>query len=115
VQVHRRRPRLLAGLVVLAALLGLPAGPAADSVVVSADPVNTTPNVLDGQVNAIARAGGKMIVGGSFTQVRRGGGAIMTRNNIFAFDPATGAIDTSFGPGIDGINWASQGLFVLAT
>ena len=69
-QAHRRR-RLLAGLVVLAALLGLPAGPAAavnlaHPVVVGADPVNTTPNVLDGQVNAIARAGGKMVVGGSF-------------------------------------------------
>jgi hypothetical protein len=107
VQVHRPRPRLLAGLVVLAVLLGLPAGPAAavnlaHSVVVSADPANTTPNVLDGQVNAIARAGGKMIVGGSFTQVRRGGGAIMTRNNVFAFDPATGAIDTSFAPSLNG-------------
>ena len=33
--------------------------------------------------------------------MRRGGGAIMARNNIFAFDPATGAIDTSFAPSLN--------------
>jgi hypothetical protein len=88
-------------------LLGLLAGPAAavnvaHSVVVSADPVGTTPNVLDGQVNAIVQVGGKMIAGGTFTQVRRGGGPILTRNNIFAFDPATGNIDTAFVPSLNG-------------
>jgi hypothetical protein len=103
----RQRRRLLAGAAVLAVLLGLLAGPAAavnvaHSVVVSADPVGTTPNVLDGQVNAIVQAGGKMIAGGTFTQVRRGGGPILTRNNIFAFDPATGAIDTAFVPSVNG-------------
>jgi len=88
-------------------LLGLLAGPAAGvnvahSVVVSADPVGTTPNVLDGQVNAIVQVGGKMIAGGTFTQVRRGGGPILTRNNIFAFDPTTGNIDTAFVPTVNG-------------
>ena len=105
-RVHRQR-RLLAGSAVLAALLGLLAGPAAGvnvahSVVVSADPVGTTPNVLDGQVNAIVQVGGKMIAGGTFTQVRRGGGPILTRNNIFAFDPTTGNIDTAFVPTVNG-------------
>jgi hypothetical protein len=71
-------------------------------VVVSADPVGTTPNVLDGQVNAIVQVGGKMIAGGTFTQVRRGGGPILTRNNIFAFDPTTGNIDTAFVPTVNG-------------
>jgi hypothetical protein len=104
---NRQRRRLLAGSAVLAALLGLLAGPAAGvnvahSVVVSADPVGTTPNVLDGQVNAIVQVGGKMIAGGTFTQVRRGGGPILTRNNIFAFDPATGTIDTAFVPTVNG-------------
>jgi hypothetical protein len=106
-RLDRQRRRLLAGSAVLAVLLGLLAGPAAavnvaHSVVVSADPVGTTPNVLDGQVNAIVQVGGKMIAGGSFTQVRRGGGPILTRNNIFAFDPATGNIDTAFVPGLNG-------------
>jgi hypothetical protein len=106
-RVHRQRRRLLAGSAVLAVLLGLLAGPAAavnvvHSVVVSADPVGTTPNVLDGQVNTIVQVGGKMIAGGNFTQVRRGGGPILTRNNIFAFDPATGAIDTAFVPSVSG-------------
>jgi hypothetical protein len=94
-------------LVVVAAVLALPAVPAAavnqaHTVVVGADPVNTTPNVLDGQVNTIAQVGGRMVVGGTFTQVRKGGGAILTRNNIFAFDPATGTIDTAFAPSLNG-------------
>jgi hypothetical protein len=107
--VHRirQRRRPLAGAAVLAVLVGLLAGPAAavnvpHSVVVSADPVGTTPNVLDGQVNAIVQVGDKMIAGGTFTQVRRGGGPILTRNNIFAFDPTTGAIDTAFVPSLNG-------------
>jgi beta-propeller uncharacterized protein DUF5122 len=88
-------------------MLALVAKPAAGvnvahSVVVNPDPVGTTPNVLDGQVNAIAQVGGRMVVGGTFTQVRRGGQAIQTRNNIFAFDTATGNIDTGFVPALNG-------------
>jgi hypothetical protein len=107
VQIHRQRRRLLAGLVLVAAALGLPAGPAAavnqaHAVVVGADPVNTTPNVLDGRVNAIVQVGNRMVVGGSFTQVRRGGGPILARNNIFTFDPANGNIDSAFVPSLNG-------------
>jgi hypothetical protein len=88
-------------------MLALVAKPAAGvnvahSVLVNPDPVGTTPNVLDGQVNAIAQVGSRMVVGGTFTQVRRGGQAIQTRNNIFAFDTATGDIDTGFVPALNG-------------
>jgi hypothetical protein len=105
--VIRQRRRLLTGFVLVAALLGLVGQPAtavnvAHSVVVNPDPVAWTPNVLDGRVYAIAQVGSKMIVGGTFTQVRRGGGPILTRNNIFAFDTATGNIDTAFVPALNG-------------
>jgi hypothetical protein len=105
--VTRQRRRRLAGLVLVAALLGLAAQPAAGlnvahPVVVNPDPVAWTPNVLDGRVYAIAQVGNKMIVGGTFTQVRRGGGPILTRNNIFAFDAGNGNIDTAFVPALNG-------------
>ena len=42
-------------------------------------------------------------MGGKFTQVKRWNQpAVFTRNNIFAYDKATGAIDTSFVPQLDG-------------
>ena len=42
-------------------------------------------------------------MGGKFTQVKRyNQAALFTRNNIFAYDKATGAIDTTFVPELDG-------------
>ena len=41
--------------------------------VVSADPVNTTPHVLDGTVRAIAAVGSRVYVGGTFTTVVNAG------------------------------------------
>ena len=56
-------------------------------------------NILDGQVNAILQMGTKVIVGGTFTQVRRAGFSVsFTRNYLFAFDMNTGVIDTNFVP-----------------
>lgn len=73
------------------------------SVVVSDDPVNWTPNIRDGQVNAILQIGTKVVVGGTFTTVRRANTqADLTRNYIFAFDMGTGAIDPSFVPQLTG-------------
>ncbi|MFC0036739.1 PKD domain-containing protein [Actinomadura rayongensis] len=71
--------------------------------VVNADPVDYTPQVQDGEVKSIVKIGGKIYVGGSFTQVKEPGGGkpILTRNRMFAFDAATGAIDPNFTPDVD--------------
>ncbi|MGV9771552.1 hypothetical protein [Streptosporangium sp. NPDC003464] len=93
--------------VLAAALMLLPAGVAAagttkHSKVVSADPVDTTPHVLDGIVNAIALVGGTVVVGGWFSQVRDAGDAtVLERDNIFAYDLATGRILPDFAPYLD--------------
>ena len=87
-----------------AAAVGLPYSPAAavqasHSVIVSADPVDWSPNVLDGSVKAIAQVGNEIVVGGNFTQVQDVfGGPVLTRNNLLAFDATTGAIDMAFDP-----------------
>lgn len=93
---------------VLAAVLTLfPTGVAAagtteHSKVVSADPVNTTPHVLDGIVNAIALVGGTVVVGGSFGRVRDAGSTeTLERDNIFAYDLATGRVLPGFAPYLD--------------
>jgi hypothetical protein len=66
------------------------------------DPADWTPNVLDGQVNAILQVGTKVIIGGTFTQVQRAGfSQIYTRNYLFAFDMYTGVIDPNFVPQLD--------------
>ncbi|HVQ87697.1 MAG TPA: hypothetical protein VMT88_05895 [Actinomycetes bacterium] len=71
--------------------------------VVSDNPVDNTPDVLDGTVYAIAEVGNRVVVAGSFTKVQRPG-AIVTRNlvNIFAYNPNTGKIDMKFQPAVDG-------------
>ncbi|MFC7386201.1 delta-60 repeat domain-containing protein [Sphaerisporangium rhizosphaerae] len=95
---------LLAGALVLISP-GFPAsaGGVAQPRVVSADPVNSTPHVLDGIVNAFALVGGTVVVGGSFSQVRDAGAAgRLPRSNLFAFDLATGRVERGFAPRVDG-------------
>ena len=90
---------------VLVVVPTLPAGATDNqqSVVVSDNPSGFTPNVLDGQINALLPVGNRIIAAGLFSQVQAsGGGATLTRNNIFAFDASTGAIDTSFVPDVNG-------------
>ncbi|MFD0883568.1 hypothetical protein ACFQ08_03205, partial [Streptosporangium algeriense] len=71
--------------------------------VVSANPVNTTPHVLNGIVNAIALVGRTVVVGGSFSQVRNAGSrTVMERSNIFAYDLATGRVLPGFAPELNG-------------
>ncbi|TQM67557.1 beta-propeller uncharacterized protein DUF5122 [Actinomadura hallensis] len=71
--------------------------------VVSDDPADHTPQVLDGAVKSIIKIGNKIYVGGSFTRVKEPGGGkpTLTRNRLFAFDAATGAIDPNFAPNLN--------------
>src|SRR5438105_853304 len=74
------------------------------SLVVSADPVDWTPHVLDGEVDAVAQVGNLMVIGGTFTQVQdASGGTTYVRPYLAAFDAATGAVDTAFAPTLDGV------------
>src|SRR4051794_32307267 len=70
---------------------------------VNTDPVDNTPAVLDGNTQAVVDLGSRVIVGGKFTQVKRWDeSTVYSRNNIFAYDKATGAIDQTFVPQLDG-------------
>nr|BFE85624.1 hypothetical protein GCM10020093_082250 [Planobispora longispora] len=94
---------VLTSIVLLAPAGTAAAGTVAHSRVVSADPVNTTPHVLDGIVNAIALVDGTVVVGGSFSEVRDAGGSeVLERDNLFAYDLATGRILPDFSPYLDG-------------
>ncbi|MEV5412406.1 delta-60 repeat domain-containing protein [Thermopolyspora sp. NPDC052614] len=78
-------------------------GPVPHHAVVSADPVDWTPHVLNGIVNALALVNGKVVVGGKFSRVRNAGESReLARANLFAFDLATGKIDERFAPELDG-------------
>jgi PKD repeat protein len=72
--------------------------------VVSAVPQTNTPDVNDGTVYSIGQVGNQVFLGGDFTSVSPHGqpGTTFTRNNILAFNPTTGAIDTGFVPTVNG-------------
>ncbi|WP_283139169.1 hypothetical protein [Rhizohabitans arisaemae] len=115
--LHPRLPLVAASavLIALAWASAVPAPAAGGTVphrrVVSADPADHTPHVLDGIVNAFAIVGDRVVVGGSFTEVqeastRQGEGERFDRRNVFAFDLATGRVDRGFAPDLDGTVWA---------
>jgi hypothetical protein len=88
------------------AMVAMAASPAtadlAQSRVVSEDPADHTPHVLDGTVRAFAEVDGKVVVGGTFTQVRQARTrAVLAVRNLFAYDKATGAIVRGFRPVLD--------------
>ena len=108
--VSARRPRatLLIVLALTGAMLVLGTGVGhafqiSQPAVVSADPVNFTPNITNGKVEAIVQVGNRMIVAGTFTQAQNAGSTTtVTRNRILAFNATTGVIDTAFNPNVNG-------------
>ncbi|GIF18874.1 hypothetical protein BJ973_005920 [Actinoplanes tereljensis] len=97
--------RLLAAAVIVAAAVAC-AHPAqadsAQSAVVSANPVDFTPHVLDGTVWSMALVGDTVVVGGAFTKVADSSRQhTYARKNIFAFGLSDGEI-RSFAPEVDG-------------
>jgi hypothetical protein len=66
--------------------------------IVSNVPAADTPAVLDGVVNSVTQVGGRIVVGGSFTRVMQANGHVLSRTDIFSFDPSTGLVDPAFAP-----------------
>jgi hypothetical protein len=91
--------RVLLMLLSAAVLVGLIAQPGAavnvpQAAVVSANPANWTPHVLDGKVDAVVQIGNKMAVSGGRLYI---GGTFKTANGVArtalaAVDPVTGAL-----------------------
>ena len=97
-----------AGLLLATGLITTSAGPAARAAgqpgrIVSADPVNFTPNLVDGDVRSVVQIGSRIFIGGNFTQVKEAGSStVIDRSRVLAFDATTGKIDTAFKPAADG-------------
>jgi hypothetical protein len=117
--------RVLLALLSAVVLVGLVAQPGSavnvpQAVVVSSNPADWTPHVLDGKVAAIVQVGNKIVAGGQFTKVASAAAptTAIARSNIFAFDATTGAIDTAFAPVLDAqvesLAVAPDGLHVFA-
>ncbi len=71
--------------------------------VATAQVSTATPDVNDGAVDAIARVGTKVYLGGDFTNATsRGSSTPLTRNSILAFDANNGILDPLFLPILDG-------------
>ena len=97
----KRHRRALGGAAALILLVtALPSGRALYAPhdhLVSADPADNTPHVVDGKVQAILPMGNRVYVAGSFTQVRNAGESrVIPRRGLFALDPATNRVDETF-------------------
>ncbi|MCB0907396.1 MAG: hypothetical protein KDB63_09800 [Nocardioidaceae bacterium] len=98
--------RAVATLAFLATTLSLAAlAPAIGSVsqprLVQTNPVNFTPNVDNGRVQAIAKVGNTIVLGGTFTSVTKGT-TTFARDGLVAFEAKTGVVSTTFAPTLDG-------------
>jgi PKD repeat protein len=89
---------------VVAIATSTPAAAAVQGKVVSADPVDFTPQVQDGAVKSIVQIGDRVYIGGSFTQVKAAGAnkPTITRNGLFAVKATTGEIIPDFNPNVGG-------------
>ena len=77
------------------------AGPG-HSTVVADEPSNKSPNILDGEVDAIFDNGTVVLAGGTFTQVQNhGGGTVYNQKYLVAFSKATGDVIPTFKPILD--------------
>ncbi|OJF14575.1 delta-60 repeat domain-containing protein [Couchioplanes caeruleus] len=103
----RRRLFAAAALSCAALLGGTPAAAdLAHPAVVSANPVDHTPHVLDGTVWALAVVGDTVVVGGSFTKVQDSTRKLTyDRKNIFAYGLRDGII-RPFAPEVDAAVYA---------
>ena len=108
----RRRMGLFASAALVAAAVIAGVAPTANPVVsanaldqglvVSANPVDDTPYVRNGQVNAIATAGNTVIVGGTFTTLRNVGVPTdISQGYLFAYNRVSGQIIQGFNPTLD--------------
>ncbi len=102
--VRRQRLSVLAALLALLGML-VPFAPAAQAVdspqgrLVSDQPANGTPHVLDGGVYSIAQVGGTIVLGGTFSSARNDSSqTTVARHGLLAFDANTGTISTTFVP-----------------
>jgi PKD repeat protein len=99
---------LVALVLALAGSLVVPGSPAhavqvGQDQLVSDDPANFTPNVLDGSVKSIQQFGEIILIGGDFSQIQsRDGTTTYSRHNLAAFNATTGEISTAFAPDPDG-------------
>jgi hypothetical protein len=75
--------------------------------VVSEDPANFTPNIIDGggvdktSVDALAQLGNTLYAGGEFRLVQKGG-TTFNRTNLVSFDATDGTVTPNFAPTFDG-------------
>ena len=99
-----RQGRTIGTLVAAFALLLITAPPASAT-------LKTVPDdtwMANGSVYAIARAGNRIYLGGSFTQVREeaGSGAVVARDRLAAFDATTGEVVSTWNPGANATVYA---------
>jgi PKD repeat protein len=90
-------------MVVLAVPMSASAVMATQSSVVSAVPAAYTPNLNNGQVNAIGQSGSTVVLGGTFTSVTpHGSSTTFADDFLTAFTAGTGARVSGFAPSVNG-------------